>query len=74
MYIGQGYGFGRTPIHLGPTNNKPQFYLGRIECPAVSSLRQTISRMGRTMPASDRYFKAWVVVVHKTYHMHPMMK
>jgi hypothetical protein len=44
---------GRTPIHSGRTNNKPQFHLGRTECPVVSSLRRTISRMGRTMSVTD---------------------
>jgi hypothetical protein len=39
--------FCRTPIHSGRTNSKPQF-----------SLRRTISRMGRTMSVTDRYFKA----------------
>ena len=34
--------FGRTPIHSGRTNNKPQFHFGRTECPVVSSVRRTI--------------------------------
>jgi hypothetical protein len=45
-------------MHWGRTNNKPQFHFGRTECPEVSSLRRTISRMGRTMSVTDRYFKA----------------
>jgi hypothetical protein len=58
IYVGQRLQFGRTPIHSGRTNNKPQFHLGRTECPVVSSLRRTIRRMGRTMSVTDRYFKA----------------
>jgi hypothetical protein len=48
-----------TPSHSGRTNNKSQFH----ECPVVSSLRRTISRMGRTMSVIDRYFTAWYAVV-----------
>lgn len=36
--------FGWTPIHSGRTNKN----LIVIECPSVSSLRQTILRMGQT--------------------------
>jgi hypothetical protein len=38
-------------MHSGQTNNKPQFHLGRTECPVVSSLRWT-------MCVTDRYVKA----------------
>ena len=53
---------GRTPIHSGRTNNKPQFHLGRTECPVVSSLRRIISQTGRTMSVTNGYFKAWFTV------------
>ena len=57
----------RIPIHLGRTNNKPQFHLGRTECPVVSSVRRTISQMGRTMSVTDRYFKACLDVLSAVY-------
>jgi hypothetical protein len=44
----------------GQTNNNPQFHFGRTECPVISSLRRTISRMGRTLSMTNRYFKAWI--------------
>jgi hypothetical protein len=53
--------FWLTKQQFGRTNNKPQFHLGRTECPVVSSVRRTISRMGRTMSVTDRYFKAWEI-------------
>jgi hypothetical protein len=48
--------FVRTPIHSGRTNNKPQFHFCRTEYPVASSLRRTISRMGRTLSVTDQYF------------------
>jgi hypothetical protein len=54
---------GRTQIHSGRTNNKPQFHLRQTECPVVFFLRRTISRMCRTMSVTDRYFKAWLDLV-----------
>ena len=40
-------------------------HLGRTECPVVSSVRRTISRMGWTMSVTDRYFKpAWNLPRH----------
>jgi hypothetical protein len=47
--------FGLTPIHLrvGQTLIKPQFHLVRTECLVVSSLRRTISQMGRTKSVTD---------------------
>jgi hypothetical protein len=78
---------GRTPLHSGRTNKKSQFHFGREECPVVSSLRRTISRMCRTMSVSDRYFKAcwsitlnilvpWLLVLvglvdHRALRLHP---
>jgi hypothetical protein len=49
------------PLNIrASTNNKPQFHLGRTECPVVSSLRRTISRMGdRKISVTERYFKIY---------------
>jgi hypothetical protein len=45
--------------------------VGRTECPVVSFLRRTISRMGRTMSVTDRYFKAWILTCYKFGQIFP---
>jgi hypothetical protein len=59
-------------MHLKNMTVRQEYMQGRLtkcpmtlsldgeECPVVSSLRRTISRMGRPMSVTDRYFKAWI--------------
>jgi hypothetical protein len=63
--VGQKLELGQTPIHSGRTNNKPQFHLGRTECPVVSSPRRTSSQMGRTMSVTDQYVKVCFLCCNK---------
>ena len=59
VYFGQSYSsVGHQYTLVGQTINLNSMHLAWTECPTVSSPRRTISRMGRTMSVTDRYFKA----------------
>ena len=59
IYVGQSYGsVGHQYSWIGQTINLRMSRMSsRTECPVVSSLRRTISQMGRTMSVTDGYFK-----------------
>ena len=61
VYFGQSYSFvGHQYTLVGQTHVLTSIHLGRTKCPTVSSPRQRISRMGRTMSVTDRYFKMMI--------------